>query len=145
MKDIILGLAATLICVMGVEASDLPAVSFEWFNLSTNEIWVTAVIGFPKDASPGRLTPNRSENRLERSEIVISETVRIKDRITIMWKNNGALGWLGGLKTPGGVLPGTAHQVELKRDDLGIPAKLNSERIRFTYLGDDKWRVRLLK
>ena len=144
MKNIILALAVALACAGCAKGSGLPEVHFEWFNLSTNEIWVTDVIGLPEDASPGRLTPNRSEDRLETSESVFSETVRIKDRITIKWKDNGKEGWPGGLKIPGSIPPGVAHQVEFKRHDLGLPAKTANAKIRFTYLGNGKWRVKLL-
>jgi hypothetical protein len=145
MKSVILGLVVTLVCAGCANGGGLPDVHFEWFNLSTNQIWVTGVTGLPPEALPGRLMPSHAEDQLEASESVFSETVRIKDRITITWRDNGAQGWPGGLKTPGSVPPGTTHQAELKRDELGIPAKLSSGKIRFTYLGNDKWRVKLLK
>jgi hypothetical protein len=145
MKNIILGLVVGLACAGCENGSGLPEVHFEWFNLSTNLIWVTDVIGLAPEASPGRLMPSHAETQLETIESVFSETVRIKDRITIKWKDNGNEGWPGGLKTPGSIPPGGAHQAEFKREDLGIPAKLSSGKIRFTYLGNEKWRVKLLK
>lgn len=123
----------------------VPEVHFEWFNLGTNEIWVTDVVGLPAEASPGRLTVNRAESQLETSESIFSETVRVKDRITIKWRDNGKEGWPGGLKIPGSVPPGTAHQVEFNRGDLGIPAKMRSGKVRFTYLGEDKWRIKVIE
>lgn len=143
MRNIILSLAMTLVCV-GCGAG-LPEVTFEYFNLSTNEIWLTDVTGLPLDATPGRLIPSKEEVPLEVKASVFSETVRINDRITIKWKDNGKEGWPGGLKIPGSIPPGAAHQAEFKREDLGVPAKLSSGKIRFTYLGNEKWRVRLLK
>jgi hypothetical protein len=125
-----------------------PEVSFEWFNLSTNEIWVTDLVGLPAEASPGRLTPKHSEDQPERSESTFSESVRIKDRLVIKWKDNGKQGWPGGLKQvplqPPTIPPGTAHEAVFSRKDLGIPAKLSSGKIRFTYLGNDKWRIKLI-
>ena len=133
------------ICVSGTPSE----VSFEWFNLSTNEIWITDLVGLPAEASPGRLTPNHSENQLERSESTFSESVRIKDRLVIKWKDNGRQGWPGGLKQvplqPPAIPPGTAHEAVFKRTDLGIPAKLSSGKIRFTYLGNDQWRIKLVE
>jgi hypothetical protein len=90
------------------------------------------------------LTPNHAEDQLERSESFFSETVRVGKKIKIVWKDNGTQGWPGGLEVPGSVPPGATHEAEFSRDDLGIPAKLSSGKIRFTYLGSDKWRVRLL-
>jgi len=123
----------------------VPEVTFKYFNLNTNEIWITEVIGLPLDATPGRLIPSREEIPLEVKASVFSETVHIKDWITIKWKDNGKEGWSGGLKIPGSIPPGEAHQAEFKREDLGILATLSSGKIRFTYLGNDKWRVELLK
>ena len=31
------------------------------------------------------------------------------------------------------------------REDFGIPAKLSEGKLRFTYLGNGKWRAKLLK
>ncbi len=123
-------------------SAGLKEVRFEWFNLSTNEIWVTEIAGIPPDASPGRLTSNKAEIPRERSESILAETVHIKDRITIIWRENGAKGWPGGLNPPGSTPPGISHQAEIKRSDAGIPAKLRTGKIRFTYLGADRWRVR---
>ncbi len=142
LKRFILCLSVSLACA---GCTSHTKVAFEWFNLSTNEIWVIAVTGLPADASPGRLIQNRSEGQLESSESIFSETVWPEDRITIKWKDNGRQGWPGGLGAEGGIPLGTAHEVVLRREDLGIPAKLTSGRIRFTYLGNDKWRIRLLK
>jgi hypothetical protein len=68
--------------------------------------------------------------------------VRINSQITIKWRDNGKGGWPGGVNPPGSTPPGVAHEIEFKRDKLGIPAKLTSGKIRFTYLGDDKWRIK---
>ena len=145
MKNMILSLVVALVCVDCANGAGLPEVTFEWFNLSTNQIWVTDVSGLPPEASPGRLMPSHTESQLDRSASVFSETVRIKDRITIKWKDNGKEGWPGGLKIPGSIPPGVAHQAEFQRAELGLPAKLKNAKIRFTYLGKDKWRVTRLK
>jgi len=110
MKNIILGLAVTLACASGSNASSLPEVTFEWFNHSTNEIWVTNVIGLPAVASPGRLMPTSAEGRLETKSSTFLGRVRIRDRITVKWKDNGEQGWPGGLKKPGSTPLGAAHQ-----------------------------------
>ena len=145
MKNIILGLAAALAYTCSSNGSGLPEVTFEYFNLSTNEIWVIGVSGLPPDAAPGRLLPSREESALYVTASVFSETVRIKDRIAIMWKDNGKEGWPGGLKIPGSIPPGVAHQVEFKRKDLGLPPKMKDGKVLFTYLGNEKWRVTILK
>jgi len=147
MKNLV---ACLLVIVSGsgcMSWASLPEVNFEWFNLSTNEIWITDINGLPPDATPGRLTPNHAESQLERSESTIMETVHIKDRIIIKWKDNGKQGWPGGLKQvplqPPTVPPGVAHEAEFNRAELGIPAKLTHAKVRFTYLGQDKWRIKI--
>lgn len=122
-------------------------VSFEWFNLSTNQIWVTNVSGLPLEASPGRLMPSHAEDRLESSQSVFAEVIRIGDRIVIKWKDNGTQGFSGYARSgsPGNDPPGVANQAEFKRDELALPAKTGNAKIRFTYLGNDKWRIKLLK
>ena len=119
-------------------------VTFEWFNLSTNQIWVTDLAGLPPKASVGRLMPSHAEAQLEVSASVFLEPVRVKDQIKITWKDGGAQGWPGGLKSGELVPPGTPQEAEFSREVLGIPAKLNSGRVRFTYLGTNTWRVRLI-
>jgi hypothetical protein len=124
MKKIILILMTTFALAGCGKSSNLPEVTFEWFNLGTNQIWVTDVIGLPDEASPGRLMPSRAEDQLEASASVFSETVHVNDRITIKWRDNGTEGWPGGLKIPGSIPPGVARQAEFRRDDLAIPGKL---------------------
>jgi len=142
-KHLIMVLAVGELCT-GCHHRDVGEVSFEWFNLGTNEIWVTEVASLPPEASCGRLTPNRAEDRLERSESVFSEAVHVGDHIGLTWKDRGAEGWPGGLKLGEVVPPGTPHHAEFNREALGIPARLSSGRIRFTYLGTNTWRVRLI-
>ena len=119
-------------------------VTFEWFNLSTNEIWVTDAVGLPPEACAGRLMPSHAEAQLNVKASEFLDAVGIKDRIKIAWKDNGEGGWPGGLAVPGSIPPGTAHEVELRRADLGMPAKLHSGRVRLTYLGANTWRVRMI-
>lgn len=143
MKKVILALLLSL-AASGCGYGSRGEVEFEWYNLGTNEIYVTEVIGLPLEATPGRLGPVLSEDRLHVASSVLFESIRIKDQLTILWKDNGKEGWPGGVEPPGSEPRGTAHRFELKRDDLGIPAKVKVGTIRFTYLGDNKWRVKLL-
>lgn len=124
--------------------SELPDVSFEWFNLSTNQIWVVEVVGLPPEASCGRLMPSKGENPLEGATSVFSETLDIKRKLTIVWKDAGTNGFQR-LKPPALSPPGVEHRLELKRDDLGIPPRITNGKIRFTYLGNEQWRVRFFK
>ncbi len=74
---------------------------------------------------------------------IYSETVRIKDRVRVVWKEGGVDEWHGGLKPGEMVPPGVTHDAEFKRAELEIPARLRHAKLRFTYLGGDKWRVKL--
>jgi len=145
MKRLVMGLVATISATVCASCSALPQVTFEYFNLSSNEVWVTDVIGLPPNATPGRLMPSRDESSLNAHSATYFETVRIRPKIKILWKDGGAQGWPGGLKPNELVPPGVTHEAEFKRDDLGIPAKLSSGKIRFTYLGSEKWHIRLDK
>lgn len=100
MKNIIVILMTTIAFVGCGKGSNLPEVTFVWFNLGTNQIWVTDVIGLPSQASPGRLMPSRAEDQLEASASVFSETVHINDRISIKWRDNGTEGWPVASKFP---------------------------------------------
>ena len=103
-------------------------VRFEYFNLSTNMIKVINIVGLPRVATPGALAPSRVEDELKVAASVFYEIVPVADLIRIIWKENGS-----------------SHELELKRNDLGIPAKLKNGKVRFTYLGEGKWRVKLIK
>ena len=131
-------------CAVG---KSLPEVDFEWFNLSTNEIWVVDCAGLPPEATCGRLMPCSSEEPRHVKGSEFNETVHFKDKIVIQWKDNGKQGWPGGLKEvplqPPTIPPGVGHEAEFKRADLGIPAKLSHAKVRFTYLGGDKWRIKI--
>ncbi len=105
----------------------LTEVDFVYFNLSTNEIFVDSITGLPPWASPGVLVPVHAEDQLSEKSMTSWDPVRVAAKLTIVWREGG--------KT---------HQVDLKRDDLGIPAKVKKGKVRFTYLGGDKWRVRYL-
>jgi hypothetical protein len=122
-----------------------PEVDFEWFNLSTNEIWVADASGLPDQSWAGRLMPVHGEDQLSVAASVIMETVRIKDQIVIKWKENGKEGWPHGVTSlPDGTpRTGVIHEAVFKRADLGIPPKLTHGKVRFTYLGGDKWRIKI--
>jgi hypothetical protein len=149
MRNLFVFLLMIISCSGYASGGDLPEVSFAWFNLSTNEIWITDVVGLPDESWAGRLMPVHGEDQLSEASSTIMETVHIKGQITIKWKDNGKKGWPGGLKQvplqPPTIPPGTAHEAVFKRADLGIPAKLSSGKIRFTYLGNDKWRIKLVE
>ena len=142
MKNFVAGLIVAACCV-GCN-SDHSNATLEYFNLSTNEIWVTDIIGLPPNATPGRLVPSPEESQLFVAGIHFLGPLRVKERITILWVDNGAQGWPGGRPDPGSVPPGVTHQLELKREELGIASEVGGT-IRFTYLGNDKWSVTQLK
>ena len=102
-------------------------VVFEFVNLSTNRIHGEEVKGFPEEVAGGWLIPAKEENHPS-GTVVLSEIIHIEKQIKIVWHENKKL-----------------HEWELKRDDLGLPSKLTGGRVRFTYLGGEKWRIKLLK
>jgi len=103
-------------------------ISFVYFNLSPTEIVVDSIAGLPPWASPGVLVPVRAEDQLSESRTTsLDGSIKVAPTLTIVWREGGA-----------------SHQAELKRDEVGIPAKIKKGKIRFTYLGGDKWRVKVL-
>ena len=141
-KIFLTGLISILFCGSCLA---LPEVEFVYFNLSTNEIWIERVIGLPAEASPGRMAPAKGEDRPSEKSMTFFETVRVADKLKIVWKDNGRQGWPGGGKAGELSRPGVVHEAEFKRDDFKIPAKMKSGKVRFTFLGNDKWRITYLK
>ena len=142
MKIILAGIFSILFCG---SCSALPEVEFIYFNLSTNEIWIERVLGLPSEASPGRLGPAKGKDRPSEKSMTFFETVRVADKLKIIWKDNGPQGWPGGGKPGDLSRPGVVHEAEFKRDDLKIPARMKSGKVRFTFLGNDKWSVKYVE
>jgi hypothetical protein len=125
MKTVVV-IAALMLCCAG--CSDTREIDFVYFNLSPNEIFVDSIAGLPPRASPGVLVPVRAEDQLsEKSSTFFGEMVDVPPTLKISWNEGGA-----------------SHQAGLNRDEWGIPAKFKKGKIRFTYLGGDKWRVKVL-
>ena len=100
-------------------------VEFVYFNLDSREIRVVQVIGLPRAATPGVLVPVLDEtSRLNKTSVVLFEPVQIQDHLKLIWEENGQ-----------------SHFVDLRREDLKLPAQLRRGRVRLTYTGDDHWRI----
>lgn len=126
MRNLIVGIAALLCCGGCI---GMRQVVFTYYNLSGQEIRVVNIAGMPPNVTPGVLVPAHNEdNRLEEKSASFFEPIRIEDRIKIVWQENGS-----------------SHELELERENLDIPAKVSSGNVRFTYLGNGKWRVKLLQ
>ena len=119
-------------------------VVFEWFNLSTNQVWVTSVAGIPDEASCGRMMPDPVEDRLHVKASHFMEPVRVAAKIRVTWKEDTVTAWQGGLKPGDLVPPGVSHDAAFDRTQLGIPSRLSTGTIRFTYLGGGAWKIRLV-
>lgn len=117
-------------------------VDFEYFNLSTNEVWITSIAGLPVSASPGRLMPVATESSLYVASSTYLSKIRIESPITIIWKENNESDWPE--LRPGEDPPGSKHQITFNRSEFGIPEDIVDGRIRFIYLGSDKWRIKVL-
>jgi hypothetical protein len=124
MKSVMVVASVVFMCMGCFERN---RIDFVYFNLSTSEIVVNEIAGLPVWASPGVLVPVHTEDRLsEKSTTTFGETIRISPLLKITWQEGGK-----------------PHGSELKRDEVGIRAKINKGTIRFTYLGSDKWRVKV--
>jgi hypothetical protein len=115
-----------LVAVAATGCFRAPEVDFAWFNVSEHEIMVTDVSGLPPEASPGVLVVVSDDtNRLNRACSTFSESVPIGETIRIAWDEAGA-----------------SRRYEVRRSDLNLPPRLHGGQVRFTYLGQGKWRVR---
>ncbi len=121
-------LASVAFMLCGVGCFYVNKIDFVYFDLGPNEIFVDSVAGLPPWAAPGVLVPSLAEDQFsEKSATTYNGPVAVPATLTIVWHEGGA-----------------SHRLELKRDDLGIPAKIKKGKIHFSYLGADKWRVRFL-
>lgn len=129
MKSILTSVAF-IFCHMGsVGCYAMREVDFVYVNLSENEIIVDSIDGLPPWVTPGVLVSSHAEDRLsEKSMTMLGGPVEISPVLKIVWREGEAL-----------------HHAKLTRDDLGMPAKIRTGKIRFTYLGGDKWRVTIFK
>ena len=141
MSRLILALASFALLAGCSQRGD---VVFEWFNLSTNQLWVTGVVGIPDEASCGRMMPAPAEDRLFVKASHFMEPVQVAAKIQVTWKEDTVTAWQGGLKPGELVPPGASHDVAFDRTQLGIPPRLSTGTIRFTYLGGGAWKIRLL-
>ena len=117
-----------VLSILFASCSFLPEVDVMFFNLSTRQITVLGVSGLPSSATPGVLVPVANDtDQLYEASINFSEYVPVGDQIKIDWQEGGI-----------------SHQVEWKRVDLHLPATLKGGQIRFTYVGDEKWRVKIV-
>lgn len=112
-----------------VGCSEIRQVDFVWFNLSDHEIVVTGISGLPPTVAPGVLvTVSDDTNRLNRAGVTLFESVHVADAIKIVWEEGGL-----------------SREFETRRLDLSLPSRLDEGQIKFTYLGDGKWRVRFVR
>jgi hypothetical protein len=103
-------------------------VDFAYFNLSGTEIYVTQIDGFPPNATPGVLmSVHDGNNKREAKAAHFFENVHIGERIAIQWQEGA-----------------TSHEVQLKREEVGLPRELMRGEIQLTYLGEDRWRVKIV-
>ncbi len=117
---------ALMLCCAG--CSGMSEITFVYFNLSPKEIVVDSIAGLPPWAPPGVLVPVHAEDQLSESRTTsLDGSIKVAPTLTIVWHEGGA-----------------SHRAELKRDEVGIPAKIKKGKVRFTYLGSDKWRVKYL-
>ena len=101
-------------------------IDFIYFNLSKSEIVVDSIAGLPQWVAPGVLVPVHAEDRLsEARATAFDETIQVPSTLRIKWQEGGV-----------------TRRADLKRDEVGIRAKIKKGTIRFTYLGSDRWRVK---
>ena len=116
-------------CCFMVGCAEPKHVDFVFFNLSGMQIRVVNIDGLPPGVAAGYLVPVHDENnRLQESSTSFFDPILVADRLKIVWQEAGVL-----------------RELELTREELGLPSKLEDSKVRFTYQGNGKWRVSRLK
>lgn len=124
---ILFAIAAVLLGAGCLNCAGETQVVFEFVNLSTNKIRSEAVRGFPPVVAGGSLLPAQDEGHPD-ATVVLEGPLGVPEQITMVWKEGGV-----------------SRETQLKRSELGLPATLANQRIRFAYLGNGKWRIKLVK
>ena len=145
MRNIFISLAIILGCGGCAIVGGYHPVTFGYFNLSANPIWVTEIYGLPPDATPGRLEPVHSADQPSEKSSTIPGPIRVPGTLKIIWKDNGKQGWPGGVSNSRGIPIGVTHEATFNRADSGIPATLRSGEVLLTYLGNDQWRTKFVE
>lgn len=95
--------------------------SFDWVNDSTRTIAVEEVAGFSELVEPGKLRPGAGPDSVG---LNFGDPVEVEPEIVIRWKTGDE-----------------HHEQTFKRDECGLPRRLNAVTIRFTYQMDGRWRI----
>jgi len=115
---------------------DFRGVSLEFYNLSEKTITVVDIGGFPAMQGLHLLQPNpgSEENPAIRVGQSVQGPLLVPDKVKITWLEGG---------TSSG--SGAPHQIEIPRDEFGVPASLSGRALRFIYLGKNQWRLKVTK
>jgi hypothetical protein len=105
MRNLIVSLLMIVSCSGCAIGKGLPEVTFEWFNLSTNEIWVTDAVGLPDGSWAGRLMPVHGEDQLSVAASVIMENVQLQVSCTRRFLRGQIWEYRQSWITPSYVLP----------------------------------------
>jgi hypothetical protein len=100
--------------------------TINYVNLSNDVIWVD-IEGVYPDSSPGVLLPGTGTEQLKRKSGKYVDPVNFHDDIKITWNVEGET---------------TKKTVELKREDYGIPAKIQGGEIKIIYTASGEWEMK---
>ena len=96
-----------------------------YFNFSSHRIVIRSITGFPYWAACGVLPPCNSDGRpSEASATSYGESLEVPLLFKIVWEEDG--------------IP---REAEIRRNAVGIPAKVKKGGMRFSYFGNGRWQV----
>jgi hypothetical protein len=103
---------------------------FKWtivyfVNLTSHTLYATTE-GIDPDPCPGVVNPGAGTTQLSANGAQFYGPVAIDDTITMLWTVVGN---------------STTNKAEFKRDDLGMPAKVNGGKITFTFTSNCTWQI----
>ena len=119
---------AVFLCILSfVGCNDMKGTIINYVNLSDDEIWAD-IFGITPNSSPGVLLPGSGTSQLSRVTINSGgDPVFFDEKIKIRWTIKAT---------------SVQKEVELNRDDFGIPAKVQGGEVKIIYTASGEWEMK---
>ena len=118
---------AVFLCILSfVGCNDMKGTIINYVNLSDDEIWAD-IFGITPNSSPGVLLPGSGTDQLSEVSVHFFDPVIFNERIKFKWT----------IKTTS-----VQKEVELNRDDFGIPAKVQGGEVKIIYTASGEWEMK---
>ena len=114
------------LCLGCATAGEPKPTQYNYVNM-TDHLLRVEIAGVTPNASPGMVNPHTGSSRLRRVEKEYQREILVADAIEITWtKNRGD----------------QKNHALLRREGLGLPARLSGGKLEFTYTAQETWEVK---